>query len=195
MDIKTIVLHHTATEARGNGSEVWEAIKRNVHPKRPPEYICDYHWGIGPTGIIYPGQPENQPCWHCGMDLINNESLAVSCIGNFELNPMGVEQEKALIAKILELKRKYPLAGVRLHKEIVSTNCPGQFFPARKVLDALFARKQFSDLPETNIFYKAITQVVAKGIMNGDGAGEGTFRSNDPVTRGELAQVLCNLEK
>jgi len=105
---------------------------------------------------------------------------------------MPIQQEAALIAKVLELKRRYPLAGVRIHKEIVATDCPGRFFPTRKVIDALYARKQFSDLPETNIFYKAIMAVVGRGIMHGDGDGKDTFRPNDPVTRGELAQVLCN---
>lgn len=201
MKIKTIVLHHTATSGTGDGSGEWVAIKRNIHPKRPPEYLCDYHWGIGPTGVVFPGQLENNPCWHCGNDDINNASLAVACIGNFEEHPMGVEQERALIDFILVLKRKYPLAWVRIHKEIVATNCPGRFYPTRKVLDALAGlrgsgsgsvggKKRFSDLDESNIFYNAIMVVVGKGIMNGD--SEGTFRPSEFVTRGELAQVLCN---
>ena len=190
MEIKTIVLHHTATPGIGTGGEEWEAIKKACQSKRGGNYICDYHWGIGPTGILFPGQPDSLPCWHCGVDAINNESLAVACIGNFEEYPMSIQQEIALIVKVLEIKRKHPQAGVRLHKEIVATLCPGRFFPTRKVLDALYARKGFRDIPESHIFYPAIIAIVSRGIMNGD--SEGTFRPDDPVTRGELAQAFWN---
>jgi hypothetical protein len=104
---------------------------------------------------------------------------------------MGVQQEKALINLMVKLKKQYPQACVMLHKEIVATLCPGRFYPTRRVLDSLCQQKSFSDLKPSNIFYPAIMGIVAKGIMNGD--SEGTFRPNDPVTRGELAQVLYNL--
>lgn len=195
MEIKTIVLHHTASAGKGSGGDEWNQICQACSVKRGSTYICDYHFGIGPTGQVFDGQPIDRPAWHSGNDDINDASLAVACIGNFEENPMGVQQEKALIALVVQLKNRYPLACVMLHKEIVATLCPGRFFPARKVIDAIYGQNKykFSDLPVSNIFHKAIMAIVEKGIMHGDSASEGTFRPDDPVTRGELAQVLYNL--
>jgi hypothetical protein len=198
MNIKTIVLHHTASPGAGDGSLEWKAISDACQAKRRPKYpnyICDYHFGIGPTGEVFLGQQVTDPAWHCGVDAINNESLAVACIGNFEESPMGVQQEKALINLMVKLKKQYPQACVMLHKEIVATLCPGRFYPTRRVLDALSkvnqtTKKIFTDLSPENIFCHAIDEIVAKGIMNGD--SEGTFRPNEFVTRGELAQVLYN---
>lgn len=197
MEIKTIVLHHTASQGKGDGSLEWKAIcDACQHTRRAkyPNYICDYHFGVGPTGEIFLGQQLNDPAWHSGNDDINLSSLAVACIGNFEENPMGIQQYNALVDLVVKIKNENPKAVIKLHKEIVPTLCPGRFYPAKKLIDQIYGQNKykFSDLPSSHLFYKAIMAIVEKGIMHGDGAGEGTFRPNDPVTRGEFAQVLYN---
>jgi N-acetyl-anhydromuramyl-L-alanine amidase AmpD len=191
MEVKTIVLHHTATPGKGTGELEWNTIKRACQAKRGEEYLCDYHYGIGGTGLLLIGQSEENPCWHCGVDTINKSSLAVACVGNFEESPMPSQQESRLIMLLRDLKIQYPKSTLRLHKDIVSTLCPGKLFPTERILKS-FTRKKFSDLSPEYIFIRAIDDMVEKGIMSGDGAGEGTFRPNDPVTRGELAQVVYN---
>jgi hypothetical protein len=198
MNIKTIVLHHTATHGLGDGEFEWEAIKEACQKKRRaiyPHYVCDYHYGVGPTGIIFNGQPPTTNSWHCGIDAINVESLAVACIGNFEENPMTEQQYKGLLGLIQKIRNMYPLAVIRGHNEIVATACPGRFYPFRRLLDECKYKTQFSDVPPYYPFYTAIREVVAKGIMHGDSPREGTFRPSDPVTRGELAQVIYNWGK
>jgi len=196
MNILTIVLHHTATPGHGTGGSEWEAIQQACQAKRGGEYVCDYHWGVGPTGDLFPGQPESKPSWHCGVDAINNTSLGIACIGNFEENPMPSLQFDRLAQLVKSIKQKYPKAVIKLHREIVPTLCPGKLYPNQKLFDSLQPpipkpSKVFHDILPNHIFYPAIIALVSRGIMNGD--SEGTFRPDDPVTRGELAQVIWNI--
>lgn len=192
MQINTIILHHTATPGKGTGELEWLAIKKSCQAKRGASYLCDYHYGIGPTGLLLIGQREDKPCWHCGVDEINKTSLAVACVGNFEEQPMPIQQESRLITLLRDLKNRYPGACIKLHKELVATLCPGRLFPSQRILTAIL-NKKFSDVSPEYIFCRAIDALVEKGIMSGD--SEGTFRPSDPVSRGEMAQVLYNLIK
>jgi hypothetical protein len=191
--INYIILHHTASPGKGDGSAEWKQICQNAQEVRGRDYLCDYHYGIGPTGLLFDGQLEANPSWNCGKDDINYESIAVACIGNFEENEMSDSQKNRLIQTIQELKIRFVNARVMLHKEIVATLCPGKNYPSKEVLASIQKDRRFKDITPSQIFYKAIQYVVRQGIMNGDSAGEGTFRPDDPVTRGELAQVLWNL--
>jgi hypothetical protein len=139
---------------------------------------------------LFEGQLESNPSWNCGNDDINYESIAVACIGNFEVNPMSGTQQNRLLQTVKELKLRFPNAKVMLHQEIVPTLCPGKNFPIKELLTFIQPITFFSDLKTSHLFYKAIQYVVAQGLMKGD--SEGTFRPTDPITRGELAQVLYN---
>ena len=185
-----IVLHHTATGGVGDGSEEWNTIISVCKQRRGSTYICDYHYGVGPTGKLFCGQPVSNPCWHCGNDEINKVSLAVACIGNFEEYLMPLTQKNRLIQLIRDLKVLYPNAKLMFRKEIVATLCPGKYYPYTEVLNYQLPAIRFPDVPHSYLFYPAIELVAQKGIMNGD--SEGTFRPFDPVTRGELAQVMVN---
>jgi hypothetical protein len=188
--INYIVLHHTASQGIGDGSVEWNQICHNCHQVRGGDYLCDYHYGIGPTGILFEGQLESNPSWNCGNDDINYETIAVACIGNSELNPMSGPQKNRLFQTVRELKLRFPQAKVMLHQEIVPTLCPGKNYPIKELLAFIQPITFFSDLKTSHLFYKAIQYVVAQGLMKGD--SEGTFRPTDPITRGELAQVLWN---
>jgi hypothetical protein len=190
MNIQFLVLHHTATKGAGDGETEWDTIKRLCQERRGSTYICDYHFGVGPTGKLFIGTAVSAPCWHCGDDFINQSSLAVACIGNFELSPMPEPQKSQLLQLIGELQTQYPKAKIKFHKEIVATLCPGKYFPYQESLNIQLPKHRFSDVPPSHIFYSAINMVVQKKIMNGD--KEGTFRPSDPVLRGELAQVFVN---
>jgi hypothetical protein len=190
MKISAIVLHHTATRGAGDGSEEWNSIISLCKQRRGSPYICDYHYGVGPYGALLTGQPLSSPCWHCGDDSINNASLAVACIGNFEDRIMPSAQRVRLIQLIRDLKTQHPDAKIMFHKEIVPTLCPGKHYPYSEINNLLLPSLRFRDVPTSNIFYPAIEVVAQKGIIKGD--TEGTFRPGDPVTRGELAQVMVN---
>ena len=190
MTIQSIVLHHTATSGIGDGGQEWSAIMTACKQRRGSPYICDYHYGIGPTGVLFYGQPISHPCWHSGDDLINQSSLAVACIGNFQETTMPVLQLNRLLGLIRELKNTFPGARFIFHFEIVSTLCPGKHYPIKEVMKIVKSTSRFWDVPDTHLFYPAIELVSSKGIMKGD--LEGSFRPDEGITRGEMAQVLAN---
>lgn len=132
--IRYIVLHHTASQGFDDGTQEWNQLQKNNHLSREGKYICDYHYGIGPKGERFKGQHENNPGFHCGNNKINEESIAVACIGNFELNEMGYTQKITLINTLHHLKLRFPDAKVLRHNEIVATLCPGINYPIRDLI-------------------------------------------------------------
>lgn len=50
----------------------------------------------------------------------------------------------------------------------------------------------YKDVPDNQWYSEAVEKVTKAGLMKGD--GDGTFRPNDPVTRAEMAELLCRTE-
>ena len=51
----------------------------------------------------------------------------------------------------------------------------------------------YKDVPDNQWYSEAVELVTKAGLMKGD--GDGTFRPNDPITRAEMAELLCRIEK
>ena len=142
-----IVVHHSATTSRlgredHDGERLWVAIKRyhrNRWKKRFPWYVIDYHFGIGPTGKVFPGQPLSFPAWHTGDDWYNLRSIGVCFLGNFEEDLMPKKQFDAGLKLIFSLINRYkiPPENILRHKDIVRTLCPGRNFPFEKLILSL----------------------------------------------------------
>jgi hypothetical protein len=49
---------------------------------------------------------------------------------------------------------------------------------------------EFTDVPDTNTFYPFVRCLACRGIING--YTDGTFRPNNPVTRGQLSKIVSN---
>lgn len=190
MKVEAIVIHHTATGVKGDGSAEWQAICLACQRRRGPSYICDYHYGIGPTGKIFNGQPPDKVSYHCGDDYLNEHSIAVSFIGNFQENIMNATQLNAGASFLKGLINKYKGAKLLKHNDIVATLCPGKNFPFTELMAKINSNNQslFPDVSGNEWYAEAIKKVVELGLMKGD--SEGTFRPNEPVTRAELAQAL-----
>ncbi len=150
-----IVLHHSATDATlgsadPEGAALWAAIERN-HQKRwekaVPDYICDYHFGIGPAGTVFAGQPLAMVAFNCGNARINAVSVAVCFLGNFQLVRMPLAQYLAGVEFLRSLcaQHSIPLSRIILHREVPDertgisgfTACPGRWFPFASMKTAL----------------------------------------------------------
>jgi len=191
MKIEGIVLHHTASKGLGDGSSEWKAICTACQNRRGRNYLCDYHYGVGPTGLIFKGQDEANVCYHCGDDYLNEHTLAVSAIGNFEESVTSEPQKNSIIKLIKELIGKFGNIKIYRHKDIVNTLCPGKNYPYSYIMERVSNNSLFPDVNKNAWYNSAISEVVKRGIMKGD--SEGTFRPDEYITRGELAQVVLNL--
>ncbi|MCE5192590.1 MAG: peptidoglycan recognition family protein [Candidatus Cryosericum sp.] len=150
-----IILHHSATDATlgagdPEGAALWAAIKRN-HQRHwaasVKGYICDYHLAVGPTGVIFTGQPLAMVAFNCGNSRLNAVSIAVCFLGNFQVTRMPPAQYAAALPLLRSLLEKHEIAvpHVILHREVPDektgipgfTACPGRWFPSVAMRAAL----------------------------------------------------------
>jgi len=143
-NINLIVLHHSATEPKAyegdlDGQAMVDIICSNHHrnwSKRFPNYKCDYHYLIGPTGKVFEGQPLEQVGFHCGNYEKNRRSIGICFLGNFEKIKMPMEQFNTGVKLIKDLLKRFniPVENIELHRDIAPTLCPGKHFPFDKML-------------------------------------------------------------
>jgi len=148
-----IVLHHTAIipgQEKPPRSE--HAIDR-YHEERGFEILCSgrlyhvaYHYLIMANGTIKTGRPERCEGAHASG---YNSYLGISVVGDFSSrdNPVGArgpeKPTRAQIASLVRLCRrlrvryKIPVQNVVRHSDIANTECPGDRFPYRAILDQL----------------------------------------------------------
>jgi lipid-binding SYLF domain-containing protein len=151
-----IVIHHTAVIPGKN------TVPRNVrdvdkyHRERGFDILCfgrvyhvAYHYLIMPNGRVKAGRPERCEGAHAKG---YNSYLGISVVGDFssEDNPTGekgptrpsAKQIASLIQLCRRLKDRYsiPLQHIVRHSDISSTECPGDRFPFRLILDQLQQR-------------------------------------------------------
>lgn len=131
-----IVLHHAASAnptSLNQEKGIWNGIKQSAISKhgRP-----DYHFGIGASGNRYIGAPLDTWVVHCGIDewedyygVNNQNSIAICAIGNFENVQMTEKQIQGIVDCIRYIKNIYPEVFLKLHREIVATVCPGEYYP------------------------------------------------------------------
>ncbi len=104
-----------------------------------------YHYVITPRGDVLPGRSEELPGAHARG--VNNESLGVCCIGNFDVEDIPTVQFEALAVLVVDLALRYDITPTHIigHSDVsafaveaTSTVCPGKFLQSR--LDELRAR-------------------------------------------------------
>lgn len=198
--VKAIVLHHTCTPS--GDKNIYENILNNTKIAYQGRFRAPYHYFVGSSGMIFIGQNEWEVAPHCGIDegdyyqdesgVNNQNSIAISCIGNFQFNQMEENQYQGLLKLCRELKKKYPKAFFKLHCELVSTACPGKYYPYQRLFKEVSGvpenKLPFKDVEEKRWSYDAIKKAYEAGYLKG--FPDGTFRPESPVTREQLAQVI-----
>lgn len=122
-----IVLHHAAAVTcsakqvddwhKGNG---WTGI--------------GYHFFIRKDGSIY----EGRPLWAMGAHASgkNSESIGVCVEGNYDTEKTMPRAQKDAVKEVLSyLKGMYPTAGIKAHREVGATGCPGKYYPLDEMKD------------------------------------------------------------
>ena len=136
-----IVLHHAAAHTctaqqidnwhKGNG---WAGI--------------GYHFFVRKDGSIYRGRPE----WAVGAHASgrNSDTIGVCVEGNYDLETNMPTLQKNAVKDVLSyLKDKYPTAGIKAHREVGATGCPGKYYPLQEMKD-YWNGKKMEDNAMTN---------------------------------------------
>lgn len=127
MNPTRIVIHHSATAADIPVEEISRA-----HIDRGFDAI-GYHYLVTAVGEIVAGRPEHISGAHARG--LNQESLGVCCIGNFDETDMPEAQWNALVSLVADLARRYAISAefiighsdvVSLSQEATPTRCPGE---------------------------------------------------------------------
>jgi N-acetylmuramoyl-L-alanine amidase len=148
-----IVLHHTAVIPGQEKPPRSERAVDRYHEERGFEILCSgrlyhvaYHYLIMANGAVRAGRPERCEGAHASG---YNSYLGISIVGDFSSrdNPTGARgPEKPTRAQVSSLVRlcrrlrtryKIPLQNIIRHSDISNTECPGDRFPYRAILDQL----------------------------------------------------------
>jgi hypothetical protein len=143
-----VVIHHSGDGKPFRPATRTDVIRhleivRRAHLQRGMIDIA-YHFAVDPMGhvwqlrsLVYEGQhcrpAQNGQSW-------NSHSIGLCALGDFNLQPLPAAQRDRLLTLVRLIRDKYALApaAVRLHGELVDTDCPGKSLRAAVVQ----ARKQ-----------------------------------------------------
>jgi len=137
---KSIVLHHTATEAGSVKSIHAEHLKRTTNGK--PWLGIGYHFVIGNGKGMADGAVEATFRWrdqlhgaHAGKQVQNQHGIGIALVGHFDRQPPSPAQLASLRRLVSHLKTTHaiPATGLIGHGEIKKTACPGKLFPLAKL--------------------------------------------------------------
>lgn len=120
-----IILHHAAA------SEASVTTIHNWHLQRGWMGI-GYHFYVRKDGSIYHGRPEDTIGAHA--EGYNSRSIGICAEGNFEVETMPDAQKRAIIELLRELKKRYPNAQIKRHKDFAATACPGKNYPFDEIV-------------------------------------------------------------
>jgi hypothetical protein len=130
--IRWIVVHHSASDRGATVSEI-----ERWHRQRGWDDI-GYHWLVDADGIIWQGRAEHLIGAHARG--VNNESIGICCIGNFELEEPSAAILDSLIRLSAGIAARYHLDETCIipHREVgnvsaenTQTLCPGKFLLPR----------------------------------------------------------------
>jgi N-acetyl-anhydromuramyl-L-alanine amidase AmpD len=128
---RRIIIHHSASP------DVSAATIHGWHLQRGWSGI-GYHFVIRQDGNIEAGRPADTIGAHAGPPA-NGDSIGICLAGNFmEYSPAG-QQLQSLVQLIAYLRETYQVdLEVLRHKDVASTECPGDLFPWPEINGALY---------------------------------------------------------
>ncbi|WP_099191009.1 N-acetylmuramoyl-L-alanine amidase [Tepidibacter mesophilus] len=103
-----------------------------------------YHFFITKEGLIYRGRPEKAIGAHCLNH--NSNTIGICTQGNYTKENMPVGQEKSLIELCIYLCTKYGIKTINGHRELNLTDCPGIYYPLKKIKkEALYKTQEIDN--------------------------------------------------
>ena len=182
-----IVLHHAAAKS---------ASPEQVHAWHLQNGWAGigYHLYVRKDGSVHRGRPHAAS----GAQVLNHNyhTVGICCEGNYDVKGavMPRAQMEALHEAIRYMKRLYPKAAVKFHRDFGGTVCPGRYFPAQEALD-------YAAAPKDQPVGEGLAPPVPWYITNGEWAEAkrlGITDGTEPerrVTRAEAAAMALRALK
>ncbi len=134
-DVDIIVIHHTATPVVTNRGSIGVKVLEELHRERGWGIVCRgriyyvaYHYVLTATGQVQAGRPEGCRGAHSGDGILNEKSIGIALVGDFEVHAPSPSQLSALVTLVSEVARRHNVPAERIvgHGEVRSgTVCPG----------------------------------------------------------------------
>lgn len=151
---KYIVLHHAASISctakdvdRWHKANGWSGI--------------GYHFFVRKDGSIYRGRPE----WAIGAHAEgkNSESIGICAEGNYDIEKTMPDVQKQAIKELLTyLKNKYPNIGIKAHKDVGATGCPGKYYPLQGMKDFWNESEEHTMTPDERKKFNEMVKIVSE---------------------------------
>ena len=185
-----IIIHHEA--GSGMTAQQIHAMHRDTNGWAG----IGYHFYIRIDGSVYRGRPVDVIGTHTANH--NGDSIGVCFEGNYETTKdMPKAQYAAGVELLGYLRKLYPNAKIKKHKDYNATACPGKYFPFdRLVADAEGENMTGKEIYEALVTYLATLPESAWSAKEGGFAaatGAGLMDGTKPqglLTREQLAAVL-----
>lgn len=123
-----VVFHHTATK----GATLSKIAKYHVEKKGWPGIA--YHFAINWKGDVFQLQKLDEITYHSKGH--NAESIGIVFVGNFQEKDLPIKAVKSAEALLQGLEKTLNIVGVKGHRDIRATLCPGDY--AYKKIKHLF---------------------------------------------------------
>ena len=190
-----VVLHH----AEASSAAVWDI--NSWHLANGWNGI-GYHYYIRKDGSVYRGRPE----WAVGSHALgaNDWSIGVCCEGAYMTETMPAAQLDSLKALLRDIMGRYGKLRLLRHKDVYSTDCPGDRFPWAEVQNyeteedsmsyedfKAYMKRYEAEREKDNTVPKSAKE--AWPAAKNAGVLDGTM-PNAPATRAQLAVVLHRLD-
>lgn len=167
-NVRQVVVHHTASEP-STGQLVIDYIRavNNYHISERGWPRIGYHYVIGVKGVIWHCNRLEDITYHSGKEEVNAKSVGIALIGDLTRREPTEAQKQALKWLCQQLGK--PAVG---HKEVVQTDCPGEWWAAAKdwVNDWL-DQTSGPDLVRLRSILEEIKRLAEEGLAELDGRG------------------------
>ena len=122
---KRIILHHAESSSctaddihRWHLDRGWSGI--------------GYHFFVRKDGSVYRGRPEDTVGAHASG--ANSDSIGICAEGKYMTETMPDAQKQAIIELCSYLLNKYGISTIQRHKDVTSTDCPGNNYPFDEIV-------------------------------------------------------------
>lgn len=134
--VQYIVIHHWDDPAK---KPLFDgAVSTLVNPKRG----ASAHY-VAEAGRVTQLVDEANTAWHCGNFKRNQQSIGIEC------NPRCSEEDKKTIGELInDIQSRWGPLTIIGHKDVVSTSCPGRYYPPATVLKPYIKKGSSAPAPQ-----------------------------------------------